>query len=71
MSTHWVSTDTFAFRSAKIRQPTWKRFAEAVREWQRRASSRRELSALSRLDIKDIGYPVGMDAEKRKPFWRS
>jgi len=42
-----------------------------LREWRRRMRSRRELAALSVLELKDIGYPARAEAEKVKPFWRA
>lgn len=39
-------------------------------EWRRRIRSRRELACLSDLELKDIGYPAQVEAEKAKPFWR-
>jgi uncharacterized protein YjiS (DUF1127 family) len=50
-------------------------FAELValiREWQRRARSRRELAALSDRCLRDIGA-TRYDAyrEARKPFWHA
>jgi uncharacterized protein YjiS (DUF1127 family) len=59
-----------AFARAETRQPLWVGFLELILEWQRRAQSRRELARLSYLDIKDIGYPAAIEAEKSKPFWR-
>jgi uncharacterized protein YjiS (DUF1127 family) len=40
-------------------------------EWRRRMSSRRELALLSELELRDIGYPDRLEAEKAKPFWRA
>jgi uncharacterized protein YjiS (DUF1127 family) len=45
--------------------------AETTREWLRRIASRRELAALTALEVKDLGYPAGLEAEKCKPFWES
>ncbi len=47
------------------------RFGEALIEWRRRISSRNELAHLSELDLKDLGYPARVEAEKSKPFWRA
>ena len=47
------------------------RLIEMFAEWRRRMGSRRELAALTYLDIKDIGYPPHAEAEKAKPFWRA
>jgi uncharacterized protein YjiS (DUF1127 family) len=40
-------------------------------EWRRRMNWRRELAALSALDLKDIGHPAQAEAEKAKPFWQA
>ena len=58
-----------AFARAETRQPPWIGIFEIILELQRRARSRRELARLSYLDIKDIGYPAAIEAEKSKPFW--
>jgi uncharacterized protein YjiS (DUF1127 family) len=55
---------------AESRPPLWDSLFEIILEWKRRARSRRELARLSYLDIKDIGYPATVEAEKTKPFWR-
>ena len=34
-------------------------------------SSRQELALLSELELRDIGYPDRLEAEKAKPFWRA
>jgi uncharacterized protein YjiS (DUF1127 family) len=41
------------------------------REWRRRMNWRRELAALSALDLKDMGHPPQAEAEKAKPFWQA
>jgi uncharacterized protein YjiS (DUF1127 family) len=46
------------------------RVIETVSEWRRRMASRRELCLLSQADLKDIGYPARVEAEKSKPFWQ-
>ncbi len=48
-----------------------RRWLETLRLWRARAQARRELARLSALDLKDIGYPAEVEAEKRKPFWRA
>lgn len=70
MSTHSVSTGTPVFHPAQIGRSPRKGLAGALRDWRRRARSRRELAGLSELDLKDLGYPAGVEAEKHKPFWR-
>lgn len=70
MSTHWISTGTNALVQRQVAwRPRW-RFAAAVSEWRRRIMSRRELVTLTTLDVKDLGYPAGLEAEKCKPFWK-
>jgi uncharacterized protein YjiS (DUF1127 family) len=46
------------------------RLIETLREWRRRAQSRRELAGLSYTELKDIPNGVAAEAEKGKPFWR-
>ena len=48
-----------------------KRIIDTLQEWRRRISSRHELAMLSELELKDIGYPARVEAEKSKPFWRA
>jgi uncharacterized protein YjiS (DUF1127 family) len=55
-----------AFARAETRQPPWIGIFEIILELQRRARSRRELARLSYLDIKDIGYPAAIEAEKKQ-----
>jgi uncharacterized protein YjiS (DUF1127 family) len=70
MSTQSVLYRKNASLRAEARQPLWNGFTEIFLEWRRRARSRRELASLSYPDIKDIGYPADIAAEKNKPFWR-
>jgi uncharacterized protein YjiS (DUF1127 family) len=70
MSTPSVSSGTHAFLPAQISKSRGKPLIEALRDWRGRIRSRRELAALSQLDLKDLGYPAGVEAEKHKPFWR-
>ena len=70
MSTQSVLSRDNVFRQVQTRQPFWSGFVEVMVEWRRRVRSRRELARLSHLDIKDIGYPASIAAEKNKPFWR-
>jgi uncharacterized protein YjiS (DUF1127 family) len=44
---------------------------DTILEWRWRMNSRRELAALSALDLKDIGHPPQAEAEKAKPFWQA
>ncbi len=70
MSTQSVLYRENGFRRAKTRRPLSNDFFKVILEWKQRARSRRELAHLSCLDIKDIGYPADLEAEKDKPFWR-
>jgi uncharacterized protein YjiS (DUF1127 family) len=47
------------------------RLIAMLAQWRERAQARRELAALSLFDLKDIGYPAQLEAEKAKPFWRA
>jgi uncharacterized protein YjiS (DUF1127 family) len=47
------------------------RFIATVREWRRRAYSRRELARLSYNEVKDIPNRIEVEAEKSKPFWKA
>jgi uncharacterized protein YjiS (DUF1127 family) len=71
MSTHSISTGSNVLVPRQAAWPPRWRLAVAVSEWRRRIMSRRELAALTKLDVKDLGYPAGLEAEKSKPFWRS
>jgi uncharacterized protein YjiS (DUF1127 family) len=71
MSTHWISADTDAVLSAQISRLPTRGLIGTIREWQWRVRSRRELAALTNLDLKDLGYPADVKAEIHKPFWRS
>jgi uncharacterized protein YjiS (DUF1127 family) len=48
-----------------------RRLIATLAHWRRRLKARRELAALSIFDLKDIGYPAQVEAEKAKPFWRA
>jgi uncharacterized protein YjiS (DUF1127 family) len=48
-----------------------RRIIGTLLEWRRRMRSRRELALLSQLELKDIGFPARLEAEKAKPFWRA
>ena len=50
--------------------PLARRIIETFREWRRRIQSRHELALLSELELRDLGYPDRIEAEKAKPFWR-
>jgi uncharacterized protein YjiS (DUF1127 family) len=47
------------------------RLFDILVEWRRRMNWRRELAALSALDLKDMGHPPQAEAEKVKPFWQA
>ena len=47
------------------------RIVDVWRVWLFRIRSRRELAALSDLELKDLGYPAEAAAEQSKPFWRA
>jgi len=71
MRTHSVSSGTNVLLPIPMGWQSRRWLTLAISEWRRRLGSRRELAALTQLDVKDIGYPAGLEAEKRKPFWRS
>jgi len=76
MTTHSVSSlGSGSSRDSVFGKPKLaalcERFTETLSEWRRRSISRRELAALSDLELKDIGYPANTEAEKAKPFWRA
>lgn len=71
MSTHSASSGTKVLVPLQMGWPSHGRLALIIREWRRRSASRRELAVLTKLDVKDLGYPAGLEAEKCKPFWRS
>ena len=71
MSTHSVTpSKNFPVAIEAVWWPR-RRLVETTREWLRRIASRRELAALTALEVKDLGYPAGIEAEKCKPFWES
>ena len=71
MSMQSILSRKKAFLRVETRQPLWNGVIEVIfLEWQRRKQSRRELARLSYLDIKDIGFPADIAAEKNKPFWK-
>jgi uncharacterized protein YjiS (DUF1127 family) len=61
--------------SSEARASPRRLFAELVgliREWRRRARSRRELAALCDKCLRDIGATrYDADREARKPFWQA
>lgn len=70
MTAHSVSSRDNVLVAGTSLPPFRKRLIDVFSEWHRRARSRRELAALSALDLKDLGYPAQVEAEKQKPFWR-
>jgi len=71
MSTESASLGVDVFVSAHVKRPLRKRLIDTLIEWRRRIRSRREFAALSARELKDIGYPAEIAAEKAKPFWRA
>jgi uncharacterized protein YjiS (DUF1127 family) len=71
MTAQSVSSHDNVFFRRRYNSPLRRRFIEMISEWQRRIKSRRELACLSELELRDIGYPDRVDAEKSKPFWRA
>ena len=71
MTSQSVSSRGEVFLKGQIVPTPRKRFIDAVHDWRCRIRSRRELAALSSLELKDLGYPAGAEAEKFKPFWRT
>jgi uncharacterized protein YjiS (DUF1127 family) len=70
-----VTTQSFSSRDNVLGRPQLvsglrERIVTTLREWRRRVHSRHELSQLSELELKDIGFPARVEAEKAKPFWR-
>lgn len=70
MTTDRVSSSHQVFAQERFSPLLQKRVIGAVTVWLYRVRSRRELAALSSLELRDIGYPAGVEAEKSKPFWR-
>lgn len=61
--------DAFAMANAML--SLRKRWTETIRQWRRRARSRRDLIALSNRDLWDIRLTRGeAEQEASKPFWR-
>lgn len=56
--------------TARSGPSSMRRLIETVREWRRRAHSRRELAGLSYAELNDIPNGAAAAAEKSKPFWR-
>jgi uncharacterized protein YjiS (DUF1127 family) len=71
MTTQSVSSHDNVFFRQRYGFSLRRRFIEMIFEWQRRIKSRHELACLSELELRDIGYPDRVDAEKSKPFWRA
>jgi len=71
MTTQSISSPENVLVKPPLGRVLGKRFIATLVEWRRRMRSRRELAALSALELKDIGYPAGVEAEKAKPFWRA
>ncbi len=71
MSTQSVSPRENVFIAPPPVGSLVRRIIDTMVEWHRRMRSRQELALLSELDLKDIGYPARVAAEKAKPFWRA
>jgi uncharacterized protein YjiS (DUF1127 family) len=71
MSTHSISPEKILTVPIRAIGPPRRRLVETIREWRRRIASRRELAALTALDVRDLGYPAGLEAEICKPFWEN
>jgi uncharacterized protein YjiS (DUF1127 family) len=70
-SPHHVSPHRDVFAASRLGYLLRPRIIETVLEWRRRMRSRRELATLSEIELRDIGYPARVEAEKAKPFWRA
>lgn len=71
MTTQSVSSHDNVFFRPRHEFSLRRRFVETLLEWQRRIKSRHELAGLSDIELRDIGYPDRVEAEKAKPFWRA
>jgi uncharacterized protein YjiS (DUF1127 family) len=71
MTTQSVSSHDNVFFRPRHEPSLRRRFIETILEWQRRIKSRHELTGLSDIELRDIGYPDRVEAEKAKPFWRA
>ena len=71
MTTESASVGVSPFLPAQVGSQSRKRLVDTLREWRKRFHERRELYGLSQLELRDIGYPAAVEAEKAKPFWRS
>jgi len=71
MAMNWAPSHGDASIKADAATALRTRLVDMVREWRRRARSRRELASLSYLEIRDIGKWDQIDTEKCKPFWRA
>ncbi len=71
MTTHSVSFRENVFVAPQQVGSLRRRIIDTLCEWRRRMRWRHELALLSELELKDIGYPARVEAEKAKPFWRA
>jgi uncharacterized protein YjiS (DUF1127 family) len=71
VSSYDVSSYDNVYFRPRLEPSLRRRFIETFLEWQRRIKSRHELACLSDIELRDIGYPDRVDAEKAKPFWRA
>ena len=70
MSSSSVSSQRQVFQPDNVVRLLRRQLVVTIREWHRRAVSRRELALLSLADLKDIGFPAKTEIEKAQPFWR-
>jgi uncharacterized protein YjiS (DUF1127 family) len=71
MAMNWASSRGDSLITAYVPRSLRTRLIDTVREWRRRARSRRELAGLSSLELKDIPNRAAAEAEKFKPFWKA
>ena len=71
MTMQSVSSNPNTLAAAPGTALSLKRAIETLRLWRARIKARRELALLSNFDLRDIGYPATVEAEKNKPFWRA
>jgi uncharacterized protein YjiS (DUF1127 family) len=69
MTTHSVFSHENALGAGFASYRT--RILDTLRLWRKRMHTRRELAALSDIELRDIGYPAAAQAEIHKPFWRA
>lgn len=71
MTTNSISPRANLFVMADAASPVAKRFIETIREWRRRARSRRDLMGLSERELWDLCLSrADARREADKAFWR-